>query len=113
MLLERRKSAISCPFPSVEEQPHNELWALKSPSRRTGGGSCETRLSKSVSVQELVGGRYIEQTVMGCGIEIRQATACRLVFKGRGLCGIFRRIKIPVPPWDLVPDGRVSEEKRE
>ena len=85
MLLERRKSAISCPFPSVEEQPHNELWALKSPSRRTGGGSCETRLSKSDSVQELVGGRYIEQTVMGCGIEIRQATACRLVFKGRGL----------------------------
>jgi hypothetical protein len=59
MLLERRKSAY--PFLSVKEQPHNKLWALKSPSDKTGEGICETRFSKTVSVQELIGGRYIEQ----------------------------------------------------
>ena len=46
------------------EQPHNLLWALKSPSSIQGVGSCVIRLSKSWSIMSELGGNYIEQSVI-------------------------------------------------
>jgi hypothetical protein len=57
--------------------PHRVLWALKSPNRSIGWGSCTTDC-RSFVFQLLYGGRYIEQRVKGLVEMMRTATTCKL-----------------------------------
>ena len=63
-----RKFVTSLPLLSVVVQPHKLSYALKSPSRRTGEGSCDVNDMRSACVHELDGGRYTEQSVSGWGL---------------------------------------------
>ena len=81
-LVFNRKFAISCPLLSVFVQPHKLSWALKSPRKSTGEGSCDINEIRSVCVHVLDGGKYIEQSVIDWGVETRRATAWNEVFKG-------------------------------
>ena len=82
-----KKFTISWPLPSDVTQPHKLSWALKSPRRSTGGGSCEIVEIRSACVQALGGGKYIEQSVIGSGVEMRHAMACNVEFSGMTLWG--------------------------
>ena len=50
----------------------------------------------------LGGGRYIEQSVIGLGVDIRQATARKVVLREMALWGILFRRRIPAPPCGLL-----------
>jgi hypothetical protein len=74
---------------------------LKSPVSKIGAGSCMISEVRSACNHLLGGGRYIEQSVIGLGVDIRQATACKVVLSGMTLWGMLFRRRIPAPPCGL------------
>jgi len=54
-----------------------------------GAGSCRIIEARSACDHLLGGGRYIEHSVIGLGVDIRQATACKEALSGMALWGCF------------------------